>query len=437
MPTPPPDPPDLSAARPERKPSVWRTQPIPTPGRGRSTEDPRTPTRKELDARAKKASVVADATRVVPPPVAPRSDLPPGAAVADPAPGLLRRGLRANDPTADAAHYERLEAMRQQTTVSDKVRRRAERAVLVARGRAAGARVGDPSQGEVTRAADRLEQFSRDIELARLSKDVYRLDGAPGQPPVGWTRLSDKAFRNHLPPDLRDPALWRNPRTGFVAGLYKEADELGGRTVLAFRGTDDGPGVWTDVQQGIGGTTAQYLQARTLARQVQAAYGSSVVVTGHSLGGGLAAQASAVTRARGATFNPAGLHPESLRGTGGTVGDAAARLTDYHVPGEVLSLAQSPAGRAFLAPSVSVARVGAAALGKLGRPATLGDFVPATVPGPTGSHIELPRVPAADAGVLTAGLLHKGIFAIEGMERQKEQDRATIERYAGRAPGAD
>lgn len=360
--------------------------------------------------------------------VAPRSDAVLPASVSA-TPSALQRGVRSVNPLA--ARYEALDAERQKGSVLDKVRRRAERARLIAGGRGIASRLEGEPRTAVTLAASRLEQFSRDIELARVSADVYNEQSSV----LGWTRLSDSL--DQLPPALRRPELWRNDNTDFRAGLYKEADELGGRVVLAYRGTVHTEGWLTDGAQSNGVRTEQYAAARRLAQLVRSAYGSNVAVTGHSLNGGLASEASAVTGARGATFNPAGLDDESLHDTGHHASDAASRITDYHVATEVLSDLQSPVGRALLAPSSTLLHLGLAATGQLGRPAGLRDLLPTTIPGPTGQHVELPSVRAAEVPLFTSGIRHTGIFPIQAMEEQKELDRATIESYTGSMPGAN
>jgi hypothetical protein len=79
---------------------------------------------------------------------------------------------------------------------------------------------------------------------------------------------------------------------------------------LAFRGTED----WHDVQanavQGLGFRTSQYEQAVALARRVQRALpdGARLILTGHSLGGGLAVAAAHATGADAITFNAASVN---------------------------------------------------------------------------------------------------------------------------------
>jgi len=102
---------------------------------------------------------------------------------------------------------------------------------------------------------------------------------------------------------------------GFAAALYEYQP---GKYMLAFRGTevsrfDD----WlADGAQAVGLTTSQYEQGLALARSVTTKLGvDNVIMTGHSLGGGIASAASVATGAKGITFNAAGL---SLKYGGGS-----------------------------------------------------------------------------------------------------------------------
>ncbi|GAB4266932.1 vWA domain-containing protein [Deferrisoma sp.] len=98
----------------------------------------------------------------------------------------------------------------------------------------------------------------------------------------------------------------RRSFTGFEAVVYRHGD----RYVLAYAGTDPAsPGDWgADVGQAAGKMPKQYGQAVEYAREVTDRYGrSNVVLTGHSLGGGLAQYAALRLGLTAYTFNPAGL----------------------------------------------------------------------------------------------------------------------------------
>ncbi len=174
-----------------------------------------------------------------------------------------------------------------------------------------------------------------DLDLARLAADVYKThDSAP----PGWRRLDavDLAAAGIAPEQLEDPA------TGLRAAIYQDAD---GRTVLAYAGSNDLPDWLNNLAQGVGLDAAQYRQAIALAKDAKLAFGEQLVITGHSLGGGLAAAAALATGSAAVTFNAAGVSNDTFRRMG-LEPEAARRLAAegqvrrYAVAGEILTEAQ-------------------------------------------------------------------------------------------------
>ena len=98
---------------------------------------------------------------------------------------------------------------------------------------------------------------------------------------------------------------WATRISGFKAILLrpKVAD---GRFVLAFAGTDSVRDAIADLAQGIGVRPIQYHQALALTVVCKDSY-PNLHLTGHSLGGGLAAYSSVSTRLSASTINPAPL----------------------------------------------------------------------------------------------------------------------------------
>lgn len=148
-----------------------------------------------------------------------------------------------------------------------------------------------------------------DLELARIAQDVYRSDDRQRGEVAGWRPLSDEEFRRVG----IDPALRTNASSGFDADLYTDGN---GRYVLAYRGTDAGKDWATNLGQGLGFETAQYNQAMQIAREAKVAFGENLVITGHSLGGGLAAVGAAVADTPAVTFNAAGVKDRTLERVG-------------------------------------------------------------------------------------------------------------------------
>lgn len=174
-----------------------------------------------------------------------------------------------------------------------------------------------------------------DLEMAQLSQAVYN----PATTTVGqWSRLDDA----QLSAAGIDPASLENADTGFRAGIYTDGD---GKYVVAYAGSNDVQDWITNARQGIGWDAKQYDQAVQLARDAQQAFGENMVITGHSLGGGLAATAALATDTAAVTFNASGVHDDTLRDLGldpATVkGDAEnGQIRRYNIGGEVLTAAQ-------------------------------------------------------------------------------------------------
>jgi Protein of unknown function (DUF2974) len=164
-----------------------------------------------------------------------------------------------------------------------------------------------PSFADEVRGRDPREI---DLTLARVMRDVYDYDRngrQDGVPP--WRPMTDAELRQAG----IDPALLRNEATGFKAALYTDDN---GRHVLAFSGTDESKDWLSNFRQGLGFGDAQYNQAIQLARQAKVAFGQDVVITGHSLGGGLAAIAAVAADIPAVTFNAAGVHDRTVRRLG-------------------------------------------------------------------------------------------------------------------------
>jgi hypothetical protein len=176
-----------------------------------------------------------------------------------------------------------------------------------------------------------------DLQLAKLSQDVYDKNSSGIQ---GWTRLSNA----QLMQAGIDPASLENAGTGFRAAIYQDAN---GDHVLAFAGSNDIKDWLNNAEQGLGLDSAQYDEAVALATEAKAAFGNSLAITGHSLGGGLASIASLATDSAAVTFNAAGLNDATMRRLI-PEGDPAALkqqaegglIRRYAVNGEILTTTQ-------------------------------------------------------------------------------------------------
>ncbi|MGH8082917.1 MAG: XVIPCD domain-containing protein, partial [Lysobacter sp.] len=193
----------------------------------------------------------------------------------------------------------------------------------------------NPASDEPQSFADQVRgQQAKPIDktLARLMDDLYDLGpGIDGFKPLSAEQLRAAGI---------DPASLENKDSGFLSRIY--GDEHG-HYVLAYSGTDEGKDWLTNLRQGLGFEDAQYNQAIALAREAQVAFGDEVVITGHSLGGGLAGVASISSGIPAVTFNASGVHDKTLERIG-IDADAAkqdvahnGQIRRYSVRNEILT----------------------------------------------------------------------------------------------------
>lgn len=142
-----------------------------------------------------------------------------------------------------------------------------------------------------------------DLQMAKICQDVYD----PNSKGIaGWSRLTD----DQLQQAGIDPASLEDPSTGFRAAIYQDKN---GDHVLAFAGSNDAKDWLNNAEQGIGLPATEYNQAVALATEAKVAFGGSLAITGHSLGGGLASIASLATDSAAVTFNASGLNDATIK----------------------------------------------------------------------------------------------------------------------------
>lgn len=203
-----------------------------------------------------------------------------------------------------------------------------------------------PNQGPAAASGTFAEQVDGqqsqavDLELMQIAEAAYD----PNVTNVGnWTRVSDEAL---IAAGL-EPNDFETPETGFRAGLYTDGN---GNYVLAFSGSNATWQDWVDnnFSQGLGFFAEQYDQAPALAQLVaDSAFGrdGNLVLTGHSLGGGLAATAALATNIPAVTYDASGVHDNTLERLG-LDPDAARQVAEdglirrYNVDGDPLTAAQ-------------------------------------------------------------------------------------------------
>ncbi|NHF67724.1 XVIPCD domain-containing protein [Xanthomonas hortorum] len=153
--------------------------------------------------------------------------------------------------------------------------------------------------------------------------------------PNGWTRMDDSTLQRAG----IDPSLLHDAKSGFDAAFYRNDQ---GNVVLGFCGTDEGKDWKHNIGQGLGFDDAQYASAIQLGSQARQAFGDQVVITGHSLGGGLAAASAMVNDIPAVTYNAAGVNDRTLERQG--LDASAAKeyasselIRGYHVKNEILT----------------------------------------------------------------------------------------------------
>lgn len=182
-----------------------------------------------------------------------------------------------------------------------------------------------------------------DRQFPALLQDLYstasqrREGGAETFAPLpnGWTRMHDSTLQRAG----IDPGLLHDAKSGFDAAFYRNEQ---GQVVLGFCGTDEGKDWKHNLGQGLGFDDAQYASAIQLGSQAKQAFGDQVVISGHSLGGGLAAASAMVNDIPAVTYNAAGVNDRTLERQGldaSAAKDYASSelIRGYHVKNEILT----------------------------------------------------------------------------------------------------
>lgn len=167
--------------------------------------------------------------------------------------------------------------------------------------------------------------------------------------------------------------------------------------------------IWSDLVNGLGISNQQYRDAADLAKLVQEKLGGGAQLsfTGHSLGGGLASTAAAVTNLSAKTFNAASTDAETIRLHGGSIDGIENRVTAYYVGDDILSNFQDHLITKIitLIPNTLLRPVGNLLVGKL---SIMPGWMPSAVGtrsmiAPGGSHSNLTVMAALQNRILDPG----------------------------------
>ena len=165
-----------------------------------------------------------------------------------------------------------------------------------------------------------MREETRAYEMAVLSEDCYGDSEHNYIETTNYKRIGTDDFSDGNPMRLFSEVIDRcNKYEGFHAQIYK--NEITGEYTLAFEGSnmhpilnwEDFKADWKDCNfiQGMGGVPEQYILAKIIADNVPE--GIKINFTGHSLGGGLASVAGAITGLPTYTYNAEGVNKNIIK----------------------------------------------------------------------------------------------------------------------------
>jgi hypothetical protein len=194
---------------------------------------------------------------------------------------------------------------------------------------------------------------------ALLAQDVY--NDVPS-PPAGYRAASDADLaRLGLTPGM----LEQPGESSFRARVYVSGEAGQERYTVVFRGSQSGDDWKSNAQQGFGFNSTHYANALEIGKKL-ARTDAEVTLVGHSLGGGLAAEAAIASGRSADTFNAAGLHQntiEKAQAVAEANGRGMSSINNYRVQGEILTTLQEGGDRVIGAGLGSLISGGGAIVG--------------------------------------------------------------------------
>ncbi|MGO1540689.1 MAG: hypothetical protein ACTHZI_08990 [Luteimonas sp.] len=222
-----------------------------------------------------------------------------------------------------------------------------------------------------------------DVTMSQLATAVY---GTRGDPPEGWSAVSDEMIRARITEEGAPPAsdqqvaTWRQTFLGggevtsaqqFKAEIYTDGE---GNFVLSYRGTAEGAADWgNNFRQGTGFETHDFGDkfsdtAVNTAVEFASRFGGedgnidNLAITGHSQGGGLASVGSVASGIPAVTFDASGIHPNTLERMGFSPETAREFANEggiraYSLDSDALSQAQESWVTGLMAPDALGTRI--------------------------------------------------------------------------------
>ena len=214
-------------------------------------------------------------------------------------------------------------------------------------------------------------------ELAVMAADVYNDIATP---PAGYrvATQSDLGQLGLKPQDLV------SSQSSFRARVYVKGANESAQFVVAFRGSTSASDWQANFRQGVGLSSDHYQRALNIGMRLAMRPNENVMITGHSLGGGLASATALAGGRDAATFNAAGLSTATIARANAIRTDAgigsAVEVQAFYVRGEVLSAIQDGGDRV-------IGQIFGGALGRaiVDAPEAYGTRIPLTAVRPNGT----------------------------------------------------
>jgi len=187
---------------------------------------------------------------------------------------------------------------------------------------------------------DIYDWYDPEIEAGPLPEGITRMSTDPDamREFLGDRSLTDSDIENLFEPDRIDP--FSEKATSYRAMLYR--NETTKEMTLVFRGSTGTVGISEDwienYKQGIGMKSEHFERAKALANRISLAAdieGADLTLSGHSKGGGMAGAAALSSGVPAITFNPSGVHKNTVPGVDLSKGPSL--VTDYVVEGDMLN----------------------------------------------------------------------------------------------------
>ncbi|WP_229360239.1 RHS repeat-associated core domain-containing protein [Ferrimonas sediminicola] len=189
---------------------------------------------------------------------------------------------------------------------------------------------------KVKGSSTKSDDATSGIGGALISKHVY---GEGGELPDGVSQVSPEQLKK-----LKlDGLAFSDSDSGFQSALYYDSNNKS--YIYAFAGTNGDGDMAENFAQGAGRFATQYDLALSNTKAIRSAVGGGLSLSGHSLGGGLASMAAALTGLSANTYNAAGVHMSTLARYSGGMANAvrlagSANVNAYNVVGDGLTSLQ-------------------------------------------------------------------------------------------------